>query len=354
MRCAIPCDPDFVAKLVPRDTAATITDHRAITFAVSCGTPSWAIDGDTRMLTNRPGPGRLDLNLISALVVLIEERSTVVAARRLHLAQSTVSGILARLRDTFDDPLLVRNGRELEPTARALELVALARPHLDALVAAIGETTDFDPATDRRQFRLGCTDAAALATLPSLSRSLRREAPGCDLVVRTGDYRSLPRMLATGDIATALGFLPDDLPATARTRRLRDSPWVVLRDAARPSLAGIDDFCSRAHVLVSPLGDLDGFIDAELERSGRARRVVLGLSGFALLLACLPGSDLVATVPDLVATELARMGKLAIDPCPVETSALAYTLAWRFVTDRDPAERWFRERIAAAFVPAHG
>lgn len=304
------------------------------------------------MLTNRPGPGRLDLNLISALVVLIEERSTVKAARRLHLAQSTVSGTLARLRHVFGDPLLVRNGRELEPTARALELVNLARPHLDALVAAIGETSDFEPSTDRREFRIGCTDAVALGTLPILSATLRGEAPGCDLVVRIGDYRSLPGMLASGEISTALGFLPDDLPATAKVRAVRDSPWVVLRDAARPPIEGLDDFCTRPHALVSPLGDLDGLVDDELERLGRTRRVVIGLSGFALLLSCLPGSDLVATVPDFVAIELARLGGLEIDPCPVATSPLGYTLAWRGVADRDPGERWFRERVVASFAPA--
>lgn len=304
------------------------------------------------MPTNRPGPGRLDLNLIFALVVLIEERSTVRAARRLHLAQSTVSGTLARLRDALGDPLLVRNGGALEPTARALELVELARPHLDALVAAVGQTSDFDPSTDRREFRVGCTDAVALGTLPRLSATLRDEAPGCDLVVRVGDYRSLPGMLSSGEISTALGFLPGDLPATAKVRAVRDSPWAVLRDASRPPIGGLDDFCARPHALVSPLGDLDGFVDGELGRLGRSRRVVLGLSGFALLLACLPGSDLVATVPDFAATELARLGRLEIDPCPVAAVPLRYTLAWRGAVDRDPGERWFRERVLGAFAPA--
>lgn len=304
------------------------------------------------MLTNRPGLGRIDLNLISALVVLIEERSTVTAARRLHLAQSTVAGTLARLRNVFGDPLLVRNGRELEPTARALELVALARPHLDALVAAIGETTDFDPLSDQREFRVGCTDAVALATLPVLSATMRSEAPRCDLVVRVGDYQSLPRMLASGEISTALGFLRDDLPANAKVRGLHDSQWVVLRDASRPPVEGLEDFCTRPHALVSPLGDLEGFIDDELDRLGRARRVMVGLSGFALLLSCLPGSDLVATVPDCVATELARMGGLEIDPCPIDAPVLKYSLAWRGVADRDSAEQWFREQVISSFTPA--
>ncbi|WP_230374264.1 LysR family transcriptional regulator [Pontivivens ytuae] len=130
--------------------------------------------------------GRLDLNLISALVVLIEERSTTAAAKRLNLAQSTVSGILARLRDVFDDDLLVREGRGLVPTSRAEELLAAAKPHLDALAASLGEVQEFNPAEDIRIFRLGCTDAVAMAILPQLTETLRREAPHCGLTVRIG------------------------------------------------------------------------------------------------------------------------------------------------------------------------
>ena len=303
------------------------------------------------MASGRVSPTRIDLNMISALVVLVEARSTVMAARRLHLAQSTVSGTLKRLRDTFGDPILVRNGRELEPTARALELLALAKPHFDALVAAIGETTPFDASSDGREFRFGCTDGVALAALPALSAAMREKAPACNLIVRTGDYRHLPGMLASGEISTALGYLRDDPPATAKVRALRSSPWVVLRDASKPRLEGLDDFCARPHALVSPLGDLDGFVDDQLGKLDRIRRVTVGLSSFSLLLAILPGSDLVATVPDFVAIELARLGRLSIDPCPVDVPRVKNTLAWRGVTDRDPAERWFREQVVLAFAP---
>ena len=302
------------------------------------------------MPLSRSLDGHVDLNLVATLVVLIEERSTVAAARRLHLAQSTVSGALARLRDTFDDPLLVRSGRALEPTARALELVDAAKPHLEGLVAAVGATMAFEPATDRRTFRLGCTDAVALCTLSALSVALRTEAPGCDLVVRVGDYRTLPAMLASAEVSTALGYLREDPPANAKVRVLTHAPWVVLRDAPRPAVDGLDDFCARPHALVSPLGDLEGFVDDQLGNLGRARRVATGLSSFALLLAVLPGSDLVATVPDFVARPLAALGGLGIDPCPVAVPLVTNTLARRGTADRDPAERWFRARVVQAFA----
>lgn len=290
-----------------------------------------------------------DLNLLRTFVALIEERSTVGAAQRLFLSQPTVSGALARMRESLGDELLVRNGRTMEPTPRALELLAAVRPHLDGLAAALAEGQAFDPVADARVFRFGCTDAVALAALPDLSAALRREAPRSSLVVRIGDYRTLPGMLATGEITTALAYLRDDPSATAKIRVVRHSPWVVLRASDQPAIDGLDDFCRRPHALVTPMGDLSGFVDDELAKDGRSRRIALGLSSFALLLTVLPGSDLIATVPDFVADRIARIGGLAVDPCPVAVPLVTNRLAWRAVADRDPGERWFRERVVSAF-----
>lgn len=294
----------------------------------------------------------VDLNLIRTLVVLIEECSTTRAARRLLLSQPAVSGALARLRLVFGDELLVRSGRGLEPTARALELLDAVRPHLDGLVAAVAAASPFDPAQDKRTFRLGCTDAVALAALPQLTKALARDAPACNLIVRVGDYRQLPEMLATAEISTALGYLREDPSATARVRVLRRSPWVVIRDPATNPIADLQDFCGRGHALVTPLGDLSGFVDEQLAEQGFSRRVVIGVTSFALLLGVIPKSDLISTVPDFVAERLAALGDLVIEPCPVIIPPVTNTLAWRAAADDDDAERWFRGQVASAFAAA--
>lgn len=297
-----------------------------------------------------PGLDQLDLKMISALIALIEERSTTKAARRLHLAQSTVSGTLARLRDLFEDELLVRQGRDLVPTARAEELVQALRPHYDGLAAALGALRPFDPASDARVFRLGCTDALALSALPEMTARLRAEAPQCDLSVRIGDYRSLPDMLASGEVSTIAGYLRNDPAASAKMRVLRHAPWVVLRNAAAPPLEGLADFCTRPQALVTPMGDLSGFVDDQLRALGRTRRIALGLSSFALILGALPGTDLITTVPDFVAEALSRHGAFAVEPCPVAVPPVTNTLAWSATTHRDPAEIWFRDLVSAAFL----
>ena len=293
----------------------------------------------------------LDLNLLRILVALVEDPSTVRVAQRLLLSQPTVSGALARLRMVFGDELLARNGRDLEPTARALELMQSIKPHLDGLSAAISAAVPFDPAVDRRTFRFGCTDAVALAVLPQLSQMLNTEAPQCDLVVRVGDYLALPGKLARGEISLALGYLRHDPAENTKVKVLRHSPWVVIRDASTPKITGIDDFCARAHAIVTPLGDLTGFVDDALVALGKERHVVFGGTSFALLLSVLPGSNIVATVPDFVAKPLAALGNLSIDPLPIEIPPVKNTLAWRVVLDRVPAECWFRNKVTAIFAP---
>ncbi len=299
---------------------------------------------------SRTDLGALDLNLLHALVILVEERSTTAAAKRLGLAQSTVSGTLQKLRDALGDELLVRHGRGLEATPRALELAEACRPHLDGLVAAVGALAPFEPSTDARIFRLGCTDAVALTVLPRLTEILRRDAPNCDLVIRIGDYRVLPGLLASGEITTALAYLRDDPSATAKMRAVRRSPWVVLRDRDQPTVGALEDFAERPHALVTPAGDLSGFVDEHLATLDMTRRVVLGVTSFALLLPALRGTDLISTVPDFIGHALAELGGLAVDPCPVAIPPITNSMSWRAAVDQDPAERWFRAQLDEAFA----
>jgi LysR family transcriptional regulator, mexEF-oprN operon transcriptional activator len=300
------------------------------------------------MLFQRSSFSGLDLNLLATLVAVVEERSTVVAAQRLHLAQSTISGSLAKLRIIFGDELLVRNGRHLEPTTRALELLEAAKPHIEALVQAITTVLPFNPVSDHRVFRFGCTDAVALTLLPTLIPLLRERAPLCDIVVRVGDFRVLPAMLSSGEVSSALAFFRDAPPATAKIKSLRHSPWVVVRDASVPAVAGIDDYCDRHHALVTPVGDLAGFVDEQLNAMGRKRRVAVGVTSFAMLIGVLPGSNLIATVPDFVGSQLAKLG-FAIDASPIAIPTITNALSWRAALDRDPAEKWFRALVTECF-----
>lgn len=174
----------------------------------------------------------------------MEERHVTRAGARLFLSQPAASQRLARLREFFGDPLLVKVGKDLQPTSRAEALYASILPALRALEATVAAEMLFDAASDGRTFRLGASDLAAMVVLPSLLARLRRDAPRCRLVLREGDHKKLPAMVANGEVPTVLGYLDDGLPGSARQRALGRMDWVVVRDASSPKISSLDDFCA--------------------------------------------------------------------------------------------------------------
>jgi LysR family transcriptional regulator, mexEF-oprN operon transcriptional activator len=299
--------------------------------------------------TDGSGLRRIDLNLLPVFLALMRERGVTRAGKALFLSQPATSAALARLRAAFRDPLFVPGGRAgLVPTPRAEALLAELEPALRAIAGAVAGATPFDPAADARTFRVGWSDDVAIAAMPLLRR-LREAAPHCRLVIRAANFRTIPAMLDSGEIGTAVGFMADDLPAGAKQRVLRRGGFRVLRDAASPGPVDLDAYCARPHVLVTPRGDLVGFADAVLARLGRSRRVVIGLPDFGMLRRVLLGTDLLCTVSDALSDVLVDVfteGGLASDPLPFEApTRSAVRMAWRAALDHDPAEMWLRAQI---------
>lgn len=293
---------------------------------------------------NRNELRRVDMNLLVVFETLMFERNLTRAAEKLFLGQPAVSAALARLRELFNDPLLVRNGRCLEPTARALVILKELQPAMDTISCAVSRARDFNPEHDRATFRIGLSDDAEFGLFPNLLRHLREEAPEVVIVVRRVHFLLITPMLTSGEISVGISYTTD-LPANARRRKLREMKVKVLRGDGRPGPLALDDFCSRPHALVSFSGDLSGNIDNDLARAGRSRRVVLAVPQFSGLRSILPGTDLLACVPDYAAAALIEGTSLRADdpPFPIVTSDLA--MVWGEGTDNDPAERWLRSRI---------
>lgn len=222
---------------------------------------------------NRNDLRRVDLNLLIVFETLMHERSVTRAAEKLFLGQPAISAALSRLRTLFDDPLFVRTGRSMEPTARAQEIFAHLSPALDSISTAMSRASEFDPATSTAVFRIGLSDDVEFGLLPPLLRRLRAEAPGIVLVVRRANYLLMPNLLASGEISVGVSYT-DELPANAKRKTVRRSKPKILRADSAPGQLTLDDYCARPHALVSFAGDLSGFVDEELEKFGRKRKVV--------------------------------------------------------------------------------
>ena len=294
---------------------------------------------------NRNDLRRVDMNLLVIFEALMFERNLTRVAEKLFMGQPAVSAALVRLRDLFDDPLLMRNGRVMEPTARALAILRELQPAMDTISCAVSRAKEFDPATSCGVFRIGLSDDAEFGLFPPLLRHLQDEAPGITVIVRRANYLLMPALLASGEISVGVSYTTD-LPANAKRKKLRDIGCKVLRGDERPGALTLEEYCARPHAMVSFSGDLSGNIDLDLAKVGRARRVVLGVPQFSGLRALLVSTEMIATVPDYAACALVQGCGLRAEDPPFPIDPAQLSMAWSGVHDNDPAEKWLRSRIS--------
>ncbi|MDT8909144.1 LysR substrate-binding domain-containing protein [Pseudomonas sp. CCNWLW56] len=293
---------------------------------------------------NRYDLRHADINLLVIFETMMRERNVTRTGERLFLGQATVSSALNRLRTMFDDPLFIRTGRLMEPTARAEEIHVHLGPALESVALALSCAQTFDPRTSEETFHVGLCDEVEYALLPQLMQHLRAEAPNITLVVRRVDSWQLPQLLIAGDISLGVGQA-QELPARAHCRSLRPvQPMLLCADSAGPM--SLDEFCRRPHVTVSALGKVTDHVDRALACHGRRRRVVLAVPQFSALPALLVDSDMLAVVPDYAAQAMARIHGLRAEYPPLQLSSPDLAMAWRGTSHADPRERWLRSCFA--------
>jgi LysR family transcriptional activator of mexEF-oprN operon len=289
---------------------------------------------------------RTDLSLLVIFEAMMNERNVSRVGEKLFLGQPAVSNALSRLRNLFADPLFIRNGRCMEPTARAEDLFQILTPLLDTIATTLSQTSDFDPANSTGTFHIGLSDDVEYGLLPPLLRRLRTEAPGIRLVIHHTDCHRMPSLLATGEISVGISYT-GELPATSKRKFLRMIRPMVLRADSAKGAMSLDEFCRRPHAAVASMGTLVADTDRALKRASRSRQVVLNVPQFSALPVLLSDSDLVAVVPDYVAYAMAASSShLRAEAVPLELSGFELSMVWRGVANNDPAERWLRSRFS--------
>ncbi|MFC6337266.1 LysR family transcriptional regulator [Pseudomonas sp. CCM 7891] len=288
---------------------------------------------------------RIDLNLLVILDVLLSEQHVTRAAERLHLSQPAVSHALARLRDLLEDPLLVRQGRSLMPTSRAL---ALAAPLADALaqMQALLAPDRFAPVSAKRTFRLAMSDYGAALLLPGLVHTLRREAPGIDLLIIHASREGMVEGVLNGDIDLAAGVFPD-LPAELRSTPLFEEHYACLVDrASLPEGDTLDlpTYLARPHVLLEMRGSGTPEIERALTAIRERRHVAISLPHWGVAPQLIRGTDLILTVSSRSLLNLDHQHLLAVPP-PFPIPTFAFVLAWHSRRGGDPALQWLIEQV---------
>ncbi|WP_028223159.1 LysR family transcriptional regulator [Paraburkholderia oxyphila] len=293
----------------------------------------------------------IDLNLLVSLDALLAESNVTRAAARLNLTQSAVSAQLARLRQLFDDPLLIpaANGRGMTRTVRALELMEPLHAALRTLETVVRRQPAFDPRTDTRRFVVAASDqCVAVLGLPLMIEWARLAGPGVQLAFVAIESGSLAQRFERGEIDLLLGSA-QQVPPALKARKLYEERFVVAQRKGHPrgtAAFDLDSYCALEHVLVSTSGgSFFGFMDEHLEALGRRRRVALSVQHFTLVPDVLARTDYVATLPyRLVARCQERVDLFEL---PFEARGFSMHAAWHPRSHADPALIWLRETVAA-------
>jgi DNA-binding transcriptional LysR family regulator len=289
-----------------------------------------------------------DLNLLVTLDVLLAEGSVARAAQRLRLSPSAMSRALARLRATTGDPLLVRAGRGLVPTPRALEL----RERVGQLVqdgeAVLRPAATLDLKRLVRTFTLRTREGFVENFGPALIARVGAEAPGVRLrFVPKPDKDSAPLREAAVDLET--GVVGKTTGPEVRAQALFRDRFVGVVRMGHPLCRGkitAARYATSRHIGVSRRGLDKGPIDEALERLELERQIVAIVGSFSTAVALARASDLIASVPERHTGNL-RAGMHSF-PLPVAVPEVTVSLLWHPRLDADPAHRWLRESVRDA------
>jgi DNA-binding transcriptional LysR family regulator len=293
---------------------------------------------------------RPDLNLLVTLDVLLAEGNVTKAARRLRLSPSAMSRALARLREATGDPLLVRAGRGLVPTPRALELRDKIGPLVEEAEAVLRPAEVLDPKRFVRTFTLRTSEGFVENFGADMIARAGAEAPGVRLrFVQKHDKDSSP--LREGSIDLETGVVTDTMGPEVRTQALFRDRFVGVVRTGHPLCAAkitLPRYLGGRHICVSRQGLEQGPIDESLKTSGRKREIVSIVVGFSSALALARTSDLIASVPERHTGSLrAGMHTFAL---PFATPEVTVSLLWHPRMDADPAHRWLRGLVRAVCV----
>ncbi|NUB25768.1 LysR family transcriptional regulator [Azospirillum brasilense] len=285
---------------------------------------------------------RPDLNLLVTLDVLLTEGSVAGAARRLRLSPSAMSRALARLREATGDPLLVRAGRGLVPTPRALELRDQVGRLVEEGEAVLRPAAALDLPRLVRTFTLRTSDGFVENFGPSLIARVAQDAPGVRLrFVPKLDKDSAPLRDGTVDLET--GVIGRETGPEVRTQALFRDRFIGVVRADHPLSRGdisVSRYAAGKHVLVSRRGVNRGPIDDALQPLGLQRDITTIVGGFAAALALARATDLVASVPERHTGNL-RVGMHSF-PLPILAPAITVSMLWHPRLEADPAHRWLR------------
>jgi DNA-binding transcriptional LysR family regulator len=294
---------------------------------------------------------RADLNLLTPLVALLEERQVSRAATRVGLSQPAMSRALQRLRRLLNDPLLVRDPDGFRLSARAEDIyrqLTTVVPLLETLLAP----DDFDPRTSTQQVNIAGTDYAVHTYGNAIVQLVRSQSPATPVRFHSWRHDGIDEQIRRGAVDLGLygGHAPDDLYAD----RLVTEEFKCVVPQGHPLInrdsVTLDEYVSFRHIVVDVADGRQPDVDYRLAALGKPRRAAITVPYHAAALRMLPGTDLVATLPGRLIHDAVDTARLCVLPAPAEIATMAYRMIWHPAFDADRRHQWLRECVRTAVV----
>jgi DNA-binding transcriptional LysR family regulator len=295
-----------------------------------------------------------DLNLLPVLVTIYEHGSVSAAAAQLGMSQSAISGALAKLRVTYSDPLFLRVGHGMQPTARMRALIEPVRESLSQLNGTFTAEPGFEPETTALTFTFAMSDLGEMVFMPKILQRIRQLAPTASVRSVAASPANIERGLETGEIDLAVGYFPDLRDKSFMEKHLFFHHFVCLLRANHPitaSTLSLAQFLSVEHAVVYGAGRTYEIFERYLRSKKIHRRVALQTPHFMSIPFVISQSDLIVTVPHAVGVfvKSVHLNIRSAQP-PLRTPRIDLKMHWHRNFQRDAKNKWLREMVSGLFT----
>lgn len=308
------------------------------------------------MQQKRNDTGELNFHLLKCLVALVDHSHVSRAADAVSISQPAMSRAMSQLRAVTSDPILVKGGSGLIPTAKAVQLREFADRILQEMDRLLGNAVAFDPKVTRHEFRMVVSDYVECIFMEGLLQHLGATFPGVGVSVRHPVHPShFTKVLETGEVDFAIGILPSTLRDLRHRPLLKDRIVCAARGGhqAAGKRLSMAEFAALEHLVIMPnaVNCFGESVDAALEKYDLRRNRRYVTPNYVTAPQLVGNSDMVALLPELLLTRFRSHMDLVEIQMPIEVAPFEVYLSWHDRTHRHAAHMWFREQVMKSLDP---
>jgi len=291
---------------------------------------------------------KTDFNLLAIFDAIMIEKSIIGASKRLSMTQPAVSNAVMRMRQAYNNPLFVKKGRGIEPTAYAQNLWSKIHEPINTLKESI-DSEEFSPANSKRRFRIAIPDLLVdLAWLP-LRKLIEKEAPEIDILAVPLNFKGRERILIDGkaDLVISVGRY---LNRVDRKTVINKPSFVCAMRKDHPlaqKKLTLENFLSAQHLLVTSGGDDWSYVDELLNNKGYARRISMTTNHYSVIPKLIKNSNLITVIDELTFAEDLKLGEVVLKEPPIDFDDVSLCIAWHARHDNDKMLNWLKEQMVA-------